>query len=546
MKFSRFSNKKVIALIVIIIISVLTIPFIMIIFSDNNELSDDVIIVEGSLTEDTTWSAMVHVHNSVFVPENITLTILPGTWVEFRHYRGYKEDISVGLFVAGGTIVAIGTPDQQIWFTSDAEVPRNGDWAGISCAGTNDSVFKYVIIEFGIIGLEQGDSSVNITHSIVRWVNTEGLYAEKSSPIIEYNLIYGNAYHEIALEQYNYDVQVRYNIFKGGHFGIHAEATNVTIEGNYFVNYTRNAITGGQFSNLSIIGNKFENISSLPIWLDPSTTNTTLNNDFGSDTIPIPTIDFPDSKRIDLGYVPGDPEDQYLYVYPELDETRRTVKRLENETTFGSALTFMNGSLWRFNLASYSIGINQDFIRIEPETGNNSYIYGNNFIVNPRGLSNDGQFFWVNDFTLKKIFKFNINSSMFIEIIDSFDIPYSSEGGLSSLTCDGSFLYALSRDGSSVYKINLTGTLVSQITYQGVAPWGALVWTGSYFWAYSGIVLTKWFPNWTVAGKIYPPAWGTDALAWDGTYLWSMQKTCELWADGKLFQIEIINDHIIP
>ena len=545
MKFARFSNKKVLALIVIIIISVSTVSILLILFSVDPQPNNEVLIVEGALTEDTTWSGLVHVQNSVFVPENITLTILPGTWVEFRHYRGYKEEISVGLNVGEGTIIAIGTPDQQIWFTSDAEIPRNGDWAGISCAGTDNSVFKYVIIEFGIIGLEQVDSSVNITHSIVRWVNTEGLYAEKSSPIIEHNLIYGNAYHEIALEQFNYDVQINYNIFKGGHFGIHAEATNVTIEGNYFVDYTRSAITGGQFSNLSILGNKFENISEIPIWLDSSTTNLTQNNDFGSDTIPIPPIDFPDNKRIELGYIPGDPEDQYLYVYPGLDETRRVVKRLENETTVGAALTFLNGSLWRFNLASYSKGINQDFIRIDPDTGNNTNFYGNNLFVNPRGLANDGKYFWVNDFTLGKIFKFTLNSSNFIEIIDSFDVPFSSEGGLSSLACDGSFLYTVSRDGSSVYKINLTGHLVSQITYQGTAPWGSLVWTGSYFWAYSGIVLTKWFPNWTVAGKIYPPAWGTDAITWDGTYLWAMQRTCELWADGKLFQIEIIDDQII-
>lgn len=542
MNTSLLSNKKVKALIIIVIV---IIPVLIVSILVMNYPDDDVIIVEGRLTEDTTWSNIVHVHESVFVPENITLTILPGTWVEFRHYRGYKEDISVGLFVEGGTIVAIGTPDQQIWFTSDAEIPRNGDWGGISCARTNESVFKYVIIEFGIIGLELGDSSVSITHSIVRWVNTEGLYAERSSPIIEYNLIYGNAYHEIALEQYNYDVQIRYNIFKGGHFGVHAEATNVTIEGNYFVNYTHGAITGGQFSNLSIIGNKFANISVASIWLDPSTTNITQDNDFGDDTIPIPPIDFPDIKRFELGYIPGDPEDQYLYVYPELDETRRVVKRLENETTFGAALTFMNESLWRFNMASITKGEKQDFIRIDPETGNNTNFYGNNFIVNPRGLANDGQYFWVNDFTLLKIFKFTINSSDFIEMIDSFDIPYSTEGGLCSLTCDGFFLYAISRDGSSVYKIDLTGNLISQIAYQGASLWSSLVWTGTYFWAHSNIYLTKWFPNWTVAGKIYPPAWGTDALAWDGTYLWSLQRTCEMWFDGKLFQIEIIDDQII-
>ncbi|MFX1288905.1 MAG: right-handed parallel beta-helix repeat-containing protein [Promethearchaeota archaeon] len=542
MENRELSKKKIIILTLMIIPSVTMIITLSVLYSSNISPESDVLFVEGPLTEDTKWSGLIHVENSVVVPENITLTILPGTWVEFRHYRGYKEDISVGLFIAGGTIKAIGSPDQQIWFTSDADSPINGDWAGISCVGTNKSIFKYAIIEFSTIGLEQLDSSVNISHSIVRWVNTEGLYAERSRPIIEYNLIYGNAYHEIALEQYNYDVQIRFNIFKGGHFGIHAEATNVNIEGNYFVNYTRGAVTGGQFSNFTIIGNKFENISATPICLDHTTTNITLNNDFGSGTVPIPILDFPDRKRIELGYIPGDPQDQYLYVYPEIDETRRVVKRLENEITIGSALTFLNGSLWRFNLASYSKGIHQDFIKIDPSTGNNSKFYSNNYIVNPRGLTSDGQYFWVNDFTLRKIFKFKINASDSLEIIDSFSVPNSTIGGLSSLVCDGSFLYSVGHDGSLVYKINFTGDLISQISYQGAPLWGSLTWTGSHFWGYSGIFLTKWFPNWTLAGKIYPPAWGTDALAWDGTYLWSVQKTCELWADGKIFQIEIIDD----
>ncbi|MHA1947146.1 MAG: right-handed parallel beta-helix repeat-containing protein [Candidatus Hodarchaeales archaeon] len=532
---------KKVALSFIAIILILTSSFIILQLIPQTP-DNKVITVEGTLTEDTIWSGLVHVQNSVYVPKNITLTILPGTTVEFRHYRGYKEDISIGLAIVEGTILAIGTPDQQIWFTSDAEIPLNGDWAGISCSGTNDSVFKYVIIEFGVIGLEQYASSVNISHSIIRWVNTEGLYAERSRPLIEYNLIYGNAYHEIALEQFNYDVQIRYNIFKGGHFGIHAEATNVTIQGNYFVNYTRGAITGGQLSNVTIIGNKFENITSPLIYLDSTTTNITLENDFGSNTIPIPSIDFPDSKRIELGYIPGDLTDKFLYVYPTFDETREIIKRL-NESTIGAALTFLNGSLWRFNLASYTKGPLQDFIKIDPDTGNYTHIYGNDYIINPRGLTNDGKYFWVNDFTLRKIIKFNINSSNFIEILDSFDVPYASEGGLSSLTCDGSFLYSVSRD--VVYKINMTGTLVSSIVYQGAPLWGALTWTGTFFWAYSGIHLTKWFSNWTIAGGIYPPAWGTDALAWDGTYLWALQKTCEIWTDAKLFQIEIINDQLV-
>ncbi len=267
------SKKTVIALIIVFIVILSTISIVILFNSNDSERK--VTFVEGTLTEDTTWSGLVHVPNTVTVPENITLTILPGTWVEFRHYRGYKEDTSVSLFVAGGTVTAIGTPSQQIWFTSDAEEPINGDWGGISCTRTKETVFKYVIVEFSTIGIEQWNSRVTISHSIVRWVNTEGIAIFASSPLIEYNLLYGNAYHEIILELLNPNVTVRYNIFKGGHNGIYVEASNVTIKGNYFVNYRGRATSGREFSNMSIIENRFENITDTPIALDLTTSNTT-------------------------------------------------------------------------------------------------------------------------------------------------------------------------------------------------------------------------------------------------------------------------------
>jgi len=49
-------------------------------------------------------------------------------------------------------------------------------------------------------------------------------------------------------------------------------------------------------------------------------------------------------------------------------------------------------------------------------------------------------------------------------------------------------------------------------------------------------VLAKWYFNGTLAGMIYPPAWETIGLAWDGTCLWCVEKTCELWYDGKVFR----------
>ena len=31
-------------------------------------------------------------------------------------------------------------------------------------------------------------------------------------------------------------------------------------------------------------------------------------------------------------------------------------------------------------------------------------------------------------------------------------------------------------------------------------------------------------------------------MAWDGEYLWTLQRTCEMWDDPKIYQIEILDD----
>jgi len=505
------------------------------------------LIKAGTLTRDETWCGRILVTEDVIIPEGVSLTIEPGTVVSFKHYRGYKEPWRrVGMRVEGGTLKAVGTPREQIWFTSDADNPINGDWQGISLSNTKNSRFDYVIVEFGEIGIEQFDSEVTISNSIIRWNNTEGLYAERSKPIFKNNTLYGNGYHEIALEQYNQNVQILYNIIRDGHYGVHCEKTTAYLEGNYFKNEEFEAITAGMESHIVVKRNKFENIGhDPPISVYNGSTAEIEGNDYGEGNIPIPEFDYEDIKHFELGYVPGDPEDRYLYIYDEVDETRRTIKKIGQGLGFGWALVYAENNLWRFSLGSGEVGESLDFIKVDPVTGDYQR-YGNDEIMNPRGLAYDGEYFWVNDFSLLKIFKFKLHGN-FIEILDSFDIPEKEKGGTSGLTTDGDFLYLRSRDGSKLYKLDKNGNLIGEIHFQTGGIGNALVWTGNYFWTSGGCKkgICKFTKEGKLVGGIYPPAKDTWALAWDGNYLWSIQRTCEMWNDPKIYQIEILNDSFI-
>ncbi len=502
------------------------------------ETEDQPVFKGGTILQDETWSGSIFVNASIVVPTGVTLTILPGTRIMFAPSRDYKDQRTVGFAVVGGTVRAIGTPEQQIWFTSDTETPINGDWSGIELYNTNTTVFKYVIVEFSGLGISQFDSKANISHSIVRWVNAEGIYMERSSPVIEYNLLYGNGYHEIALEQYNYDVQIRNNIFAGGHVPLIIFDSSVTVEGNYFYNYNTSAspaVSIAGTAEANVTGNKFDgfNNDTAILKLMPMSILVTANNDFGNGSVPIPVLDYLDVRNYVLGYTPGDPEDKYMYVYPSEDETRRVVNRIGLGFGFGWAFEYANGFLWKLGSG--------ELVRIDSITGTNTtFSVDTSKILGPRGLCYDGEYFWTQDHSLLKIVKFKVNATA-VTIYDSFDIPENETGARQSLSTDGTYLYVPNRAGNKMFELFKNGTINREISMP-LDLVGPITWNGTHFWTGTGNHLFAFTKDGIVEGKVYDVARGISGITWDGTYLWGLYKTCELWNDAKMFQIEILDD----
>jgi hypothetical protein len=94
-----------------------------------------------TLTEDEYWWSGVHeMHASVIVPENVKLTVLPGTVV-----RTYG---SVRLIVYG-TLIVQGTEDQPIRFTADSL--STTAWQGIYIKGS--ALVENAIIEYAFRGI---------------------------------------------------------------------------------------------------------------------------------------------------------------------------------------------------------------------------------------------------------------------------------------------------------------------------------------------------------------------------------------------------------
>jgi hypothetical protein len=150
--------------------------------------------VSADITTNTTWSGVILLQNKIYVKNNATLTIAPGTII-----RGDKVTQGTLIITRGAKINAQGTSTQPIIFTSNEAVGnRNeGDWGGIVLLGLarnnqpggvaniegivattdtqyggafdndNSGTIKYVRIEFAGIALEPNKEINGITFGSV-------------------------------------------------------------------------------------------------------------------------------------------------------------------------------------------------------------------------------------------------------------------------------------------------------------------------------------------------------------------------------------------
>lgn len=160
--------------------------------NDDEEDDDDIIVtpvgemktISGKITANTTWSASNQylLSGFVYVESGVTLNIEPGTII-----KGDGVQKGSLIILPGAKIVAVGTPDKPIVFTSNkpAGQRKAGDWGGLIILGKapvnkpdaviegenqskfggtdaadNSGQLKYVRIEFAGIAYET-DKEIN-------------------------------------------------------------------------------------------------------------------------------------------------------------------------------------------------------------------------------------------------------------------------------------------------------------------------------------------------------------------------------------------------
>jgi hypothetical protein len=127
------------------------------------------VLYSGTLTKNIVWSpevSPVRVEGDLIVPVGVTLTILPGTSVEFMQGAG---------MTVRGQLRALGTKDQRIYFASQRFAAQR--WGGLKFENTMEhNELNYVTIEWTLVkaGIHLDQSRLDIRGG--RWIGAYGSF----------------------------------------------------------------------------------------------------------------------------------------------------------------------------------------------------------------------------------------------------------------------------------------------------------------------------------------------------------------------------------
>lgn len=165
------------------------------------------------ITADTTWSGTVILSGQNVVRRGITLTIQPGTIIKFAWVDEDGDGVGDGELTVEGRLIAQGTKEDPILFTSAKEDPAPKDWTFVQISVSKDSLVEHCIFEYAFSGLQIHYSTAIIRQNLFR-NNFEGIRFSTTDIQIEHNDIINN-YYGIRCEANGSRTTITKNRFQG-------------------------------------------------------------------------------------------------------------------------------------------------------------------------------------------------------------------------------------------------------------------------------------------------------------------------------------------
>ena len=230
-----------------------------------------VILDDTVITHDTVWQGKIIIQGVISVKRGATLTIRPGTVVKFKKIDRDRNDIGDGEILVEGRLIARGTAESNIIFTSAQEKPAVNDWSYLQfLASDRGNIIENCRFEYAFAGVMIHYADVKISDSIFQ-NNNRGVHYNTADLDIEHCTFVENRVG-IRFMRLEGNVLITNNDISRNNIGVlfvrqHVNAVDFErlnrgtemprFEGNnIFANHTYNFSLGeGQERNVNVAGN---------------------------------------------------------------------------------------------------------------------------------------------------------------------------------------------------------------------------------------------------------------------------------------------------
>ncbi len=164
------------------------------------------------------WSGTVVIDGIVTVKKGGRLVIAPGTRVAFVRNDRDGDGIGDSELLVEGEIVARGTEDAPIIFTSAEKEPRPADWKYLYLDFARRGEIAHVVSEYAYSGIQVHFCKARIENSVFRH-NIDGVRFSTVNIVVEGNAIYNNR-HGLRYEERRSSALITGNDIRGNEIGI--------------------------------------------------------------------------------------------------------------------------------------------------------------------------------------------------------------------------------------------------------------------------------------------------------------------------------------
>jgi len=164
------------------------------------------------------WRGEVLIRGVVTVTKEGHLTIAPGTRVRFARIDRDGDGIGDAELLVEGGLVARGTAEAPIIFTSAAADPAPADWKYLYLDFAREGEIEHIISEYAYSGIQVHFCKARIRNSVFRH-NVDGVRFSTVNLEVSGNLIHDNA-HGLRYEERRSTARIHHNTFRDNQIGL--------------------------------------------------------------------------------------------------------------------------------------------------------------------------------------------------------------------------------------------------------------------------------------------------------------------------------------